>query len=171
MKVVLIGFMGAGKTTVAQLLAGELKLQLVELDDVILEMSSRSTITEIFEEEGEESFRDLESAAVNSVNALDNVVISAGGGVVTREGNMLRLREKRGIIVFLHASFEVITERLAGNTERPLFRNLRKAEALYLERLQLYKKYSDLKVLTDSKGCLEVSNEICGWLKRCYREK
>ena len=81
MKIVLIGFMATGKSTVAPLVAAKLGLEVVEMDDLIVKQSGRQSIVEIFEDGGEAVFRKLEAAVGKSLEHRDNAVISTGGGV------------------------------------------------------------------------------------------
>lgn len=117
MNIVLTGFMGTGKSTVAQLLSVQRGWPLYDTDEVIEKMTAMK-IPDIFKQFGEPYFRDREHEAVKSVAALDNAVISCGGGVVLRPENMTEL-EKNGVVVCLSASPEVILARTAGSS-RPL---------------------------------------------------
>lgn len=116
--IVLTGFMGAGKTTVGKRLADALKIPLVDTDDLI-EVKAGMKISEIFDRHGEEYFRDLEEKVVEEVSRLRSHVIVTGGGVVLREKNMRNLR-RNGVIIYLHASPEVIYRRIKDQTHRPL---------------------------------------------------
>jgi len=116
--IVLIGFMGSGKSSIGRLIAGRLGFQFVDTDAVIVERAG-IPITEIFAQHGEAHFRELETAALESMTARDRCVISTGGGVIVRERNRALLREL-GFVVWLTASEEVIFERVSRNTRRPL---------------------------------------------------
>ena len=89
--VILIGFMGTGKTTIATQLAHRLKLRYVSTDDMI-EKRQKCTINELFTERGEEYFRDVESAVVAEACSMSGVVIDAGGGACIREENMAAMK-------------------------------------------------------------------------------
>jgi shikimate kinase len=116
--IVLIGFMGSGKSSVGRLLARRLRFQFVDTDQVIVERA-RMEIPEIFARDGEETFRDLETSALQSLTNLRRCVIATGGGIVIKDGNRALLREL-GFVVCLTASEETIFERVARNPKRPL---------------------------------------------------
>lgn len=116
--IVLVGFMGTGKTTVARELAKRLKWEYVSLDDLIEKRENRP-ITRIFAENGEDYFRNIESQIVKEVSERENLVIDAGGGVVIREENIINLK-KKGILICLKARPEIILERTKEYTHRPL---------------------------------------------------
>ncbi|MDP8292350.1 MAG: shikimate kinase [Candidatus Orphnella occulta] len=116
--IVLVGFMGTGKTMVGKLLATQLKRQRLCLDDMI-EWKVGKPIAKIFQEDGEKFFREIESEIVKAASHDKNVVIDAGGGVVIDMNNIKRLKE-RGIVICLIARPEVIYERTKGSIHRPL---------------------------------------------------
>ncbi len=110
--------MGSGKSSVGRLIAGRLGFQFVDTDALIVQRAGME-IAQIFAREGEERFRDLETAALESLAHRERCVIATGGGVVLRERNRELLREI-GFVVLLTASEEVIFERVSRNTKRPL---------------------------------------------------
>ena len=116
--IVLIGFMGTGKTSVGTRLAEILDMKFIDTDDII-EGDSKMVISDIFSEMGEEHFRDLESEATEKVCKLSRHVISTGGGIVIRDQNVQNLRST-GLLVCLDATPEVIMERTSQYTHRPL---------------------------------------------------
>jgi shikimate kinase len=116
--IVLIGFMGSGKTSIGRIVAQRLGFQFVDTDAVIVERAGMQ-VAEIFERHGEAWFREQETATLRSLSILNRAVISTGGGVVTREENHALLREL-GFVVWLTASEDVIFERVSRNTKRPL---------------------------------------------------
>jgi shikimate kinase len=116
--IVLVGFMGTGKTAVARELARRLKREFVSLDELIEKKENRPII-KIFAESGENYFRDVESQVVKEVSGKENLVIDVGGGVVVREENVANLK-KKGILICLKASPEVILERTKHAKHRPL---------------------------------------------------
>lgn len=157
-KLVLIGFMGSGKTTVAKILAKKLGLEVVEMDDLIVKESGKS-ISQIFKDDGEKKFRELESqVAIDQINK-ENVVISTGGGIITNEDNITNLKIN-GKIIFLKTSFSEIKKRLKNIEDRPLFKNKKLAEKLFKFRQKLYEKNADLIVNTDGRSVEEVAYEI-----------
>lgn len=114
----LVGFMGAGKTTVGQVLAAELGWEFLDLDRFIERRLGR-TIPEIFAEEGEGAFRDAESAALQSLPEDRPRVIATGGGIVGRADNR-RLMEELGRVAFLDVPWEELLPRLKAEGGRPL---------------------------------------------------
>lgn len=116
--IVLIGFMGTGKSTTGRLLARRLVRPFIDIDRRI-EMKAGMSVYDIFKVYGEKHFRELEKQVIFSVSRYTNTIIATGGGAVLDSGNISRLREN-GIIVLLTASPEVILERTARRNERPL---------------------------------------------------
>ncbi len=154
-KISLIGFMGAGKSTVAALLAQALNIECCEMDEEILRLAqstlgfSASTVSEIIDVHGDSVFRDLEEQVASDLRLRRDLVVSTGGGIIGRAQNMTSLKEAEGVVVFLRTEFETISHRLKDDTGRPLFRDRAKAQRLYQERLPLYERWSDLSVDTD----------------------
>jgi len=138
-KIFLIGFMGAGKSTVGARLAQLLSIAFVDLDSRLEEQTNMS-IPEVFAELGEREFRRLESEALRRLSMrAEDLVIATGGGTATRQVNV-ELMRATGTAVWLDLPFETILERLdvAGRGARPLFSSPAEAEALYRERRQSY---------------------------------
>jgi shikimate dehydrogenase len=159
MKISLIGFMGSGKTTVAELLADRLALKWIEIDQLV-EKRAGSSIAKLIEQRGEEEFRHLESEVVQAQDGVTGAVISCGGGVVGSEKNLAPLKTLSGIIVSLETKFESIQKRLAHDFNRPLFRDKIKARQLFDLRCEIYKRWSDIQVSTDDKTPEQVSSEV-----------
>ena len=139
--IVLVGFMGTGKTAVAKLLAQKTGMVYVSTDDLI-EGKEKTTISNIFSEKGEEYFREIEKEVILQVSEADNQVIDAGGGVVINSDNMAELRRK-GVIVCLWASVKIIYERTKKHSHRPLLNvedPVSKIEELLDKRRQFYEK-------------------------------
>lgn len=160
MKIVLIGFMGAGKTTVAKLLAEKLNYQLIELDDEILALSPRKNIPEIFELDGEKEFRKLEHQALSLAIEKNDIVISTGGGVAGEKINRELLSASDCKVIFLQADFQTLQERVGKDPNRPLFLDPEKAKKLFLEREAYYREIADEVVDTTSLTVEEVS-KLC----------
>ena len=117
--IALIGFMGAGKSAVARVLAERLSREFVEMDSLIEEIAGKS-IPEIFEQDGEITFREMEIEVTRKVALRSKQVIACGGGMVLNKINVDRLRETSRM-VYLKASPRKILERTAADTnERPL---------------------------------------------------
>ena len=159
MKLVLIGFMGSGKTTVAELLSKSLRIPLIEMDDRILKQSGKATIADIFNDEGEEAFRALETSVACSLKGDSACVISTGGGSVTRAETMSALSES-ATVFFLDTSFTSVTSRITDVSSRPLFRSKRDAFSLFEKRRPLYLQYAHHVIATDTLTPEQVANEI-----------
>jgi shikimate kinase len=170
-KIVLVGFMGTGKSTVAKVLAKQLGFSVRELDAIIIERSGKSSISDIFDQMGETHFRDLESAACAEVSHDRSVVISTGGGVVGRPSNMERLTAEGGIVVFLRTSFDEILARDFELLNRPLFKNQHEARALFEQRTPLYLTWANLTIDTDTKSIEDICAEILSSLHNQERKK
>ena len=141
----LIGMMGTGKTTVGQRLAKELGYRFFDTD-VLIERVAQKSINELFAEEGETFFRELESQVLGEVSACTRSVIATGGGAVLRPVNWGYLRH--GLIIWLDAPISLLIERLAEDDTRPLLKmdNLSlKLETLLAERKSLYQE-ADLQI-------------------------
>ncbi len=136
----LTGFMGCGKTTVGRLLAQKLGWTFVDLD-VEIERQQGRKIAEIFETEGQESFRAIEAEALREQVRMVRVgrarVVALGGGAYAQQHNRDRLGDG-GVVIFLDAPVERLWERVRGEPDRPLARELESFRALYDERRPLY---------------------------------
>ncbi len=141
----LIGMMGTGKTTVGQRLAKELGYRFFDTD-VLIERVAQKSINDLFAEDGETFFRDLESQVLGEVSACTRSVIATGGGTVLRPVNWGYLRH--GLIIWLDAPISLLVERLAEDNTRPLLKiddlSL-KLETLLAERKSLYQE-ADLQI-------------------------
>jgi shikimate kinase len=118
LNIVLIGFMGSGKTTIGRKLAVRLGYRFVDMDRFI-EEEQQCKIAQIFEERGEAAFRSLETGLLKRLKKAENTVVSTGGGVVTIEGNIEIIRSI-GISIYLKAGIDNIFERVSRNNKRPL---------------------------------------------------
>jgi shikimate kinase len=159
MKIVLIGFMGSGKTSISKILAKELNLEIVDMDSVIVQKSGRKSDREIFDLDGEKKFRELERNVAFELKNINNVVISTGGGVIMNEQNMANLKHS-AIVIYLKTTFETSKKRISKKNPPPLFRNEDKARKLYSLRKPLYEKFADLVVSTDRRDKDEIAMEI-----------
>ena len=157
--IILIGFMGSGKSSVARELAKKVHLPVVEMDELIVERSKRKSVNDIFRKDGEVRFRELEVEVANGLHSKDGMVISTGGGVVMN-GIIIEYLKTNGKVVFLDTSFETICSRLQGDASRPKFQDKDAARALYELRLPLYKEYADRIISTEGKAPQELAEAI-----------
>lgn len=164
MRIVLIGFMGTGKSTVAPLLAQKLGLRPIEMDDLIVEKAGGQNIKTIFREDGEKAFRELETSVAKDLQSEDSVVISTGGGVVMNKINLEYLT-RGAVIVELAASFDTLLQRITPDIPRPLFEDAAHAKALYELRSPLYEATASIRVKTDDRSIDEVVEEIASKLQ------
>lgn len=162
MNIVLIGYRGTGKSTVAALLASALRMPRICLDEEIVRRAGRR-IPEIVAARGWEHFRDLESEVVEAFGSKDGWVIDAGGGVILRAENVQNLR-RNGTVVWLTAPPAVLTERIKGDTERPALKEgktfLEEVEEVLEERVPLYRSAAHLEVDVSSSSPEEISLRI-----------
>ena len=127
----LIGFMGAGKSTIAAELKRQLQLELIEMDQLIEEQQGMP-ITEIFAKYGEDHFRKLETDMLVSFQDKTNTVVSCGGGIVVRPENQAHMK-RSGKVVLLTASPETVYERVKDSRERPILNGNMSVE--YIQQL------------------------------------
>ena len=168
--IILIGFMGCGKTRVGRLLSQHLELPFIDMDEKIVERAGMP-VTEIFAKYGEEHFRKLETETLQGLLAREErTVISSGGGVPMQSANQPFLAE--GIVVYIKASVEVLMKRLAGDKSRPILKGLqgddlrKKIIALKDERDSVYERLSNIMVETSSKSVSEVVCQIIEGLSK-----
>ena len=153
--VAIIGFMGAGKTTIAQELAKMMKIIAIDVDDII-EKETAKTIAKIFSEEGEKSFREKEKLQLEKVCSQKQPhIISCGGGIILDENNS-ELLKKHCITIFLSASQETIKERIKNDTSRPLY-NEKTAGNILVARNKYYTTTADIVIMTDNKTPQQVA--------------
>lgn len=159
--IVLIGFMGAGKSTISDCLRTAFAMEVVEMDQIIAERQEMS-ISDIFETYGEEYFRDLETNLLIEMQSRTNVVISCGGGVPMRDRNVAEMK-KNGKVVLLTAKPETILNRVRDNHDRPLLEGNKNVEfiaGLMEKRRRKYEAAADVIIETDGKDELEICEEL-----------
>ncbi|MCC7201128.1 MAG: shikimate kinase [Nitrospirae bacterium] len=157
MNIILTGFMGSGKTAVGRSLAGRLGYAFTDTD-LLVEAKTGKTINEIFETDGEAFFRNQETMILEELTGVNERVISTGGGIVTKEENIIKLR-KIGFIIWLKASPETVYNRVCDENHRPLLKTdnpLEQIKRLMSRREQAYSK-ADLTIDTDG---LEVDDIV-----------
>lgn len=163
MRIILIGFMGVGKTTIGKIIAKKLKLNFVDMDNYI-EKTEGKSISKIFEEYGEQRFRELESESLKDLIKSDNIVISTGGGIVTTKENSDILKKEK-IVIFLDGNTQTILNHLSKEIDkRPLLSNSKNVENTISNLLnQRYEKYNsicDIKIDINEKNIEEVVSQI-----------
>lgn len=151
--IILIGPMGAGKSTIGKLLAHTLNRSFLDSDKEI-EHRTGASIPLIFEIEGEAGFRDREVAAIHEITQGDGWVMATGGGAILRAENRA-IFTQRGFVVYLHATVQQQAERTAMDTQRPLLQTpdrIGKLSELMTEREPLYRAAADLIIETAGKS-------------------
>lgn len=159
--IVLIGFMGTGKSTISSFLHNIFSMEVVEMDEIIANREGMS-ISDIFEVHGEEYFRNKETELLIEMQNKKNVVVSCGGGVPMRERNHIEMK-KNGKVVLLTADPETILERLKDDHSRPLLENNKSVEfvsQLMEKRRSRYESVADIIINTDGKSKVEICEEL-----------
>ncbi len=160
--IVLIGFMGVGKGTIARELSAKSGLYAVDCDDLIESLENRS-IKKIFEKSGEEYFRKLEKkTAIWLEKNVKNSIISTGGGFYK-----VKNLNKIGTVVYLQSSFDAIFERILHHPnvkrkleKRPLLKDLKKAQSIFNDRVKSYEKCADIVINVENKAPKDIAKEI-----------
>ena len=158
--IALIGFMGAGKTSVGRLVADQLHFDYLDTDELIQSRAGR-TITEIFSTDGEPAFRKMESDLVAELAARTKTVIATGGGLPMNPQNLASLKT-HALVVCLWASPEKIWERVKNQTHRPLLHDpdpQKKIRELLAAREPFYRQ-ADVLVNTDIRSVREVAQQV-----------
>ena len=148
MKIVLLGFMGSGKSTIGKLLSERLEVPFLDLDEEIVRKTGLS-IPEIFSSSGEEKFREIErEVLIGLLLKPESLVISTGGGAPAYKDNM-ELINKNSISIYLKADFEKLWKRISKDSNRPLVTaGKEKVRELFERRIPFYEK-ADIVVRTD----------------------
>ena len=168
-----IGFMGAGKTSVARKLARLCGIASVDMD-TYLERREGRKIKDIFAEEGEGAFRAIETDVLRELLWKDPLLVSCGGGVVTREENRALLDEG-GYVVHLQVSVDEAASRISNTSTRPLFQDIEAARVRCAERLPLYESAANVTVDTAGKSVYAIAREVQRLLEKegvlCRQQK
>ena len=158
MNIYLIGMMGSGKSTVGKILAEKMELLFIDLDSEI-EKTGGKSVSEIFNQDGENQFRKLES---EELKQYSESVVACGGGIILDEENRQYINEN-GVAVLLTASMDELFKRLSDSNNRPILpdENTEKALTnLWLERKKDYLNTSDILIETDGENPIEITNKI-----------
>ncbi len=158
-----IGFMGSGKTTISKKLAAVTKLKWIDTDQEI-EKEEKKQIKDIFAEEGEEAFRDMETAYLRKLqDREEDMIVSCGGGIILREEN-IELMQKAGEVIYLKASPYTIYKRVKNSDKRPILNghmNVEYISELMEKRLPFYEKAKTFTVEVNHKRVQDITEEIC----------
>lgn len=162
---ILIGFMGAGKTTIGKELAKALSYEFLDTDEMIVSREG-ITINEIFEKYGEAHFRNLETELLKELveKGVENAIFSVGGGLPIRKDNHTYLK-KLGKVIYLSVSDVTVRKRLAGDTTRPLLKGNEKEVAerisqMISKRDPIYNEVADVVLKTDEMDVLDIVEKI-----------
>lgn len=157
--IVLTGFMGTGKTTAGKLVASKLGLSFVDVDAYI-EKKAGMRISDIFEQFGEEYFRDLETECIGDIVQKKNLVIATGGGAVLRKKNVQLLRQN-GVIVHLDATLDTILKHTSRSENRPLLQGqtAEQVKQRLASRTEFYQD-CDFTVCVDGRTPIQVAQRI-----------
>lgn len=162
--IILTGMMGAGKTTIAKLLAKKFNIKSIDIDSLI-EQNEGAKISEIFSNKGEEYFRKIEKETIKNIFTPENLIISLGGGAF--ESNETReFLLKNSYVIYLQTSPEIIFERIKSNTERPLLcgnMSVEKISEILEKRIENYQS-ATYTITTDNKTPNQITEEIIGVL-------
>ena len=163
MNLVLIGFMGSGKTTVSQILSEKLAYHCMD-SDADIERQQKMKISQIFADRGETAFRELETESLRKLaeQKPGRIILSAGGGLALKEENRALMRQF-GKVIYLKTSPQTVYERVKGDQTRPLLQGddlIGRIERLEAEREIFYQMAADEVVVTDGKTPEEVADEI-----------
>ncbi|MGI5868785.1 MAG: shikimate kinase [Kiritimatiellia bacterium] len=149
-KILLVGFMGCGKSAVGRMLARRLGLAFIDLDAAVVDAAGRP-IADIFAERGEAGFRQLErDVAESALRHGPSAVVAAGGGLPVAEANRRMIRETNTLVVHIDIAFEEAWRRIACDPARPLARDPGTARGLFEARQPIYREFSDTCVSTDA---------------------
>ena len=157
--IILVGFMGTGKTTVAKILSGKNNFQLLDMDELI-ESSENKSISRIFKEEGESYFRGLERILVKKLSQKTKTIISTGGGIILNPKNIIDFSQS-GLVVCLTASEKTIFKRIKNDNNRPLLIDHKENQIKKLlnERRSLYESIP-FTIRTDDLTPEKISEKI-----------
>lgn len=159
--IVLIGFMGSGKTSVAKNLRYLSNFQWIDTDDLV-ERRNGQSIRQIFETDGESEFRAQETAVLRELKNAAGYIISTGGGIIGASENCELLRAI-GVVFWLQVTPQTVLERLKFDTKRPLLQTPDKVERvlqLLDERSPVYSETAHFDIVTDNRSITEIGKEI-----------
>ena len=162
--IALCGFMGCGKTTVANTLSSKYNLRHIDTDKFI-EETEKLSISKMFELYGEEYFRDKEFESISKLSKSAECVLSLGGGAVMHERNVDVLKANGYAIVFIDTDLSVIKRRLRNDTTRPLLKTSN-VDMLYAKRLAIYMSVADVIITCTDESSEQIADMIINELKK-----
>ncbi|MFR0582330.1 shikimate kinase [Limosilactobacillus mucosae] len=165
MELILIGFMGSGKTTISRMLGKMLNTSVTDLDDEIVRRTGM-TIPDIFAQNGEEYFRQLEHDTLADIIKSDQGILATGGGTPMRPDNLTMLKDTSTPVVLLKASAMETLRRIGGDSGRPLAKSLdeKGIADLQAQRRVNYDACADLTIKTDGLSPAAIAEEIVSFL-------
>ena len=165
MELILIGFMGSGKTTISRMLGKMLNTSVTDLDDEIVRRAGM-TIPDIFAQNGEEYFRQLEHDTLADIIKSDQGILATGGGTPMRPDNLTILKDTSTPVVLLKASATETLRRIGGDSGRPLAKSLdeKGIADLQAQRQVNYDACADLTIKTDGLSPAAIADEIVSFL-------
>ena len=162
--IILIGFMGSGKSSVARKLARFENMNSIDMD-IYIEREAGMKTTKIFEVEGEEGFRKREQEFLRSMVTRERCILSCGGGIITKEENREMLKQL-GTVVYLKVSAEEAISRISKPETRPLLSGSKPPEEILASRLQYYEETADITIDTGGRTI----NQVASLLQRILRK-
>lgn len=159
-----IGFMGAGKTSVSQQLAVTYGLASIDADEY-LELREDRIIADIFAEDGEEAFRDIETDVLRDLAARSPRLIGCGGGVVSKRPENAGIMREAGFVVYLEVSADEAARRIPNTDSRPMFKNLETARKTIAERIPNYEAAAHVSVQTEGRSIRDVAEDVASLLQ------
>ena len=160
MNIILIGFMGSGKSTVGKILSERLGFSWIDMDELVFQKTNTQNMEELFAKGGEFLLRETEIAIAQEIGQLKKTVISTGGGAVLNKIILDAFQKGGGKVFFLHVPFEQIVKRLEGDLSRPLFSDVESARKMYQFRLPLYTQYADAIIEVAHETIEEIAHKI-----------